>query len=200
MTSISITYNEHHAQTFNDVVPAAQEASIPKKDSTQSSTRKEADDIKGAFLDVVPKAQEGNRTRGSIPAMNYSDKGGTATYTHNKFKVAPSLSDFLVDVQNTARKRLEPHEYSYFMRTYFGTEYLGIADMSDPRDLDAQGRDRYFTEFLHRKYKPEDHATVSLFDQRIRQKLGKAFNELGIAPYSTYMNQDDNDVRKRFEQ
>jgi type 1 glutamine amidotransferase len=164
-----LTQNEQNAHVFASVVGRAQEASIPSAASLtppppQSRYEREA------FLSVVTKAQEGVHTVGSLGAMAYRDSGGKATSTRNKFKVKPLLIDYLVDVQNVARKTLTAIEFAYFYSTYFV------------------------------KYTPVDEVSMfDSADQEIRRKLGEAFIQFEIYPFNVYMNHADQDVRKRFE-
>jgi hypothetical protein len=187
-----LTEHEHGVQAFGEAIPLAQEASIPGSQLHQL-----------AFTDIVPLAQDGTFTAGQLKAMTYRDSGGSATSTRNKFKVKPSMSDFVIDVHNVARKALTIAEFGYFKQTYF-TEFLGIATMDGDghivdQDRTPDGRDKFFAEFLTR-YRFEDHEAVIAYDRGVRRKVGAALIENGIHPFRDYMNQGDLDVRKRFEQ
>jgi hypothetical protein len=187
----SLTEHERSMLAFGKTMPIAQEGSVP------GST---LDHL--AFTDIVPLAQDGTITAGMLKAANYRDSGGKATFTNNKFKVKPSISDFVIDVQNVARKALTAEEFTYFKRTYFN-EFLGIAEMNESGEIAGpdrtpDGRDKFFSAFLLR-FKPEDRETVAAFDRNIRMKVGAALIATGVHPYRTYMNQGDLDVRKRFE-
>lgn len=186
-----LTEHEHSVQAFVTTIPLAQEGSIPGSQLHHL-----------AFTDIVPLAQDGTFSAGRLSAGTYRDSGGTATYTHNKFKIKPSMSDFVIDVQTVARKALSREEFEYFKRTYF-SEFLGIAELDSngqivAQDRTADGKDKFFTEFLKR-FRYEDHEKVIAYDRQVRRKVGAALIENEIHPFRTYMNQDDLDVRKRFE-
>lgn len=175
------TSNELSALAFRKTVEAVQEGSVTGNTPSLA-----------AFLDIVPRAQDGSQSAALIGAMSYHDAGGKATSTRNKFKVKPSMSDFVVDVQNIARKFLTSDEHAYFTQTYL-TEYLGIADELDRLDLTPDGKDKYMEQHLSR-FKPEDRQKVRDYDTNIRTKLGAAFIEHGLHPFDLYMNLADEDI------
>jgi hypothetical protein len=183
-----LTLNEHSEHAFGIVVSRAQEGTIEPQ---------------AAFERTITHAQDGTQSAGRLSAGTYKDSGGPATYTHNKYKVKPSMIDFVIDVHNIANKTLSPAEFSYFKRTYF-VEFLGIAEMDsngviDQLDSTPDGSDKFFAEHLE-KYRPEDRDFIARKDADIRVRLGKAFIEHGLHPFDVYMNHDDLDIRKRFEQ
>lgn len=187
-----LTENEHSLRAFVSTIPAAQEGSVSPGSELQHL----------AFTDIVPKAQDGTFSAGRLSAAAYGDRGGSATFTNNKFKVKPSMSDFVIDVHNTARRALTAEEFTYFKQTYF-SEFLGIAETDGhgrivKQDCTQDGRDKFFVGFLER-FNPEDHDAVIAYDRCVRMKVGAAFIQFGIHPYRIYSNQEDLDVRKRFE-
>ena len=95
------------------------------------------------------------------------------------------MSDFVVDVHNVARRVLTTAEFVYFRRTYF-EEYLLIGD------------DYFFAAHLQ-TFLPRYRAHIATLDSTVRTKVGEAFIQHGLYPFSFYMNNDDIDVRKRFE-
>lgn len=192
-----LTSNERSVQAFEEVVPLAQEGSVTGRIPAPTIPVPP----QHAFAATVSQAQENNDPQKSPTIRAVASpvrEQGKATFTNNKFKVKPSAIDFVIDVQNIARRVLTQAEFGYFKRTYFGSDPLGIANMNDPIDLTPDGEDKFFARHLDR-FHPEDRALVAQYDRNIRTKLGAAFIEHGLHPYSRYMNHADEDVRKRFE-
>jgi hypothetical protein len=182
-----MSQHEHEVRAFEHNIQIAQEASIP---GTQLHHL--------AFADIVPRAQDGTVTAGQLKAMTYRDSGGSATSTRNKFKVKPTMSDFVIDVHNAARRALTSDEFDYFKQTYF-TEFLGIAEMDGDgciveQDRTQDGRDKFFAEFLNR-FDYEDYASVIEYDRSVRRKVGAALIQFGIHPYRDYVNAGDLDIQ-----
>lgn len=206
-----LTVNEASVQAFDSIMPLAQEGAVAPDASSRkvnvpktrynspSPSLTSTTTPQRAFNSIIPQAQDSTFRAGMLHAGQYRDGGGNATFTKSKFKVKPTLSDFVVDVQTVARKTFaeDPTALSYFKRTYF-VEFLGIADMSDPLDLTPDGRDKYFAAHLDR-YDSKDRAAVMNLDRRVRETLGAAFIEYGLYPFGHYMNHADLDVRKALE-
>lgn len=181
-------------RSFARTTQSAQEASISSPSSTQPVRR---ENLRSAFRETVQRAQE---PENPVQAMNHSNnKGeGKVTFKKQKFVVTPSLSDFVADVQLTARRILTQSEFHYFQRTYFGdmtTGYLGIADADDPLDLTPDGKDKFFEKHIA-SYPVSVQQEVRKLDHKIRVRLGEEFMKVGLFPESFYFNQDRQDIRK----
>jgi hypothetical protein len=124
-----------------------------------------------AFASTIVDVQN-SRTRGTIKTIRYGQDRGRPAHTSSPCKVRPNLSDFAIDIWNTARRHLTPGELLYFRQTYFN-----------------------FDECLQFK-----QVTVSdgyyRIDSAIRERLGAAFIEVGLYPIAGYLNYAVLDVRK----
>lgn len=182
MTPLSL--REQSVQAFASIIPPAQEGHISPQ---------------AAFASIMPQAQDGSFETGRLSAGAHSiSDGGQATFTRNHYKVKPSISDFVVDVELAARRSLTVEEFNYFKRTYF-VEFLGVADLRDAMDCTPDGRDKFFAKFLE-SFPEDKRHEIEMFDRGIREKVGAALIARGIYPYNQYMNFSDLDVRKRFDQ
>lgn len=186
-----LTQNEIETElgvdAFNNVIPKSQEASVTSRFNPDK-----------AFDSVISHAQDVDQTVADrIKQVNFRDTGGKATYTKNSFKVKPTLVDFVIDVETTAIRALTAYEFAYFKETYF-VRYLGIADLGNPLEVTADGRDKFFAEFIE-SYPVEKREQIAILDRIVRIKVGAALNANGVYPLELYMNHLDEDVRKRLE-
>jgi hypothetical protein len=176
---------------FNQVVTLAQEHKnssfrVAGQNITPAyttySTPKGSANPRQAFDEVLPVAQDYASKTGYLKAADYTkigNRGGKATHTRNTFKQAPTGTDFICDVEITARRTLSTSELTYFKK-YYMDECLAIADPNDYRDV-YMGVDKYFLEHLLR-FPESERESIAAMDHGIRLKLGAKFIEVGLHP------------------
>ncbi|WP_433964983.1 helix-turn-helix domain-containing protein [Tunturiibacter gelidiferens] len=102
--------------------------------------------------------------------------------------VGPETSDFLADVEISARRCLSTGELAYFTLYY---ESLQVVVSTLPRGSADKALDEYIQTFPEKQ-----RAAVASIDNRMREKLGRRFIEVGIYPLSRYMEPRDVHGRK----
>lgn len=210
---IQLSEKETSAEVFGRITSQVQEAAHgSKKDALEpggnvkprplgnvnvnADTAKETKGINSstAFNEIVPQAFQARQDAGRMRAGGFKMKdSGKVEYSHQKYIVKPSLTDFVVDVEGVARKTLSEVEFGYFKRVYL-IGCLSVANAHDPLDLTPDGRDKYFTAHLE-NYPVDQREAIAVFDRNLREKLGAAFIANGIYPFNMYMNYTKQDMR-----
>ena len=136
-----------------------------------------------AFRMVMPVYQELQAASGTIRATAYDRQAeaGRATNTGRSCLVETSDSDFLADVEISARRCLTSVELAYFDTFYKS----GAVAVLTPPDIKAEGSDTALT--AHLDDMPEDiRAELAKLDTAVRQKMGKRLIEVGLSPLGQY--------------
>jgi excisionase family DNA binding protein len=131
-----------------------------------------------AFREVVSRYQEIKESPDRIKALNYEKACTSGHATKASSFVRPSNSDFIADVEISAKRCLTPVELQYFTRWYKSCVVV---------DLDCVKK---HIDSFHEKYR----ASAAVIDKRVRTKLGSRLIEVGISPFSEYVREVD--VRK----
>jgi hypothetical protein len=117
-----------------------------------------------AFEKIVPFYQETRYNSGGLSAMNYGkNDSGAATNTACSAVVRPSKSDFICDVEISAKRVLDADELSYFLRNYRD----GYRQLEDVPAEDAE------------------------LDLAVREKLGRRFRDVRLTPVAGYFAPKD---------
>jgi hypothetical protein len=117
-----------------------------------------------AFEAIIPVWQETRFASGGLDAMNYSrNEGGSASNTACSSVVRPSKSDFVCDVEISARRSLSEKQLAYF-NSYYRDGYGQLTEVS---------------------------AECALLDLETREVLGARLLRVGIYPKGRYFRTTD---------
>jgi hypothetical protein len=135
-----------------------------------------------AFETVISSYQEAISVSGTMSAVNFEMNGaGKATHTKNSCLVKPSVSDFLADVEISARRSLDEMELVYFKSSYQSTNVV-IANRMEQKE---HGHDRFLAAHLE-SYSHDAREHIKALDARVRENLGARLVEVGIFPLNKY--------------
>ncbi len=141
------------------------------------------------FRLVLPTYQEKRLASGrGIEALNYGAgaEDGKVTNTGRKYLVKPTESDFLCDVEISARHALSPAELLYF-NSYYKTSKVVVYT---EEDITEEGQDTAL--LMHLESFPEYiRNRVAIVDHRMRVKLAKRLVKVKVYPHKLYLGARD---------